>query len=67
MTQSLYSVRVMGPDRPGVAAALAEELAEGGINLRDFSACVIGSQFVAFAAVDSLSDANRAIEILKKG
>jgi hypothetical protein len=67
MTQSLYSVRVMGPDRPGVAAELAEKLAEGGINLRGFSACVIGSQFVAFAAVDSLNDANRAMEILKKG
>lgn len=66
MTQSLYSVRVMGADRPGVAAELVEKLADGGINLRGFSACVIGKQFVAFAAVDSLSDADRAMQILRK-
>jgi hypothetical protein len=66
VTQTLHSVRVMGRDRPGIAAKLTEKLAERGINLRGFSASVIGTQFVAYAAVDSVDDANKAIEILEK-
>lgn len=65
VSQSLHSVRVMGRDRPGVAAELVERLAEGGINLRGFSASVIGTQFVAYMSADSLEDAKRAMEILE--
>jgi len=67
VTRSLHAVRVMGTDRPGIAAELTLKLADGGINLRGFSAAVIGTQFFAYAAVDSLDDANKAIEILGKG
>ena len=66
ITQTLHSVRVMGRDRPGAAAELAQHLADGGINLRGFSASVIGSQFVAYLAVDSLDEANKAIAILQR-
>ena len=66
VTHSLYSVRVMGRDRPGIAAELTQKLADASINLRGFSAAVIGIQFVAYLAVDSLQDANTALEILKK-
>ena len=66
VTRHLHSVRVMGADRPGVAAAVTQQLADGGVNLRGFSASVIGKQFVAYVAVDSLDDANRAIAILEK-
>jgi hypothetical protein len=64
VTQTLHSVRVMGPDRPGVAADLTQKLADGGVNLRGFSASVIGTQFVVYVAVDSLDDANKAMRIL---
>ena len=66
VTHTLHSVRIMGPDRPGVAAELTEKLADAGINLRGFSLSVIGTQYLAYAAVDSLDDANKVIEILKK-
>jgi hypothetical protein len=66
VTQSLHSVRVMGRDRPGAAAELTQRLADAGINLRGFSASVIGNQFVAYVAVDSLDEANRALAILQK-
>ena len=66
VSQSLHSVRVLGPDRPGIAAELTTKLAEAGINLRGFSASVIGRQFVAYVAVDSQGDADRAIELLAK-
>jgi predicted amino acid-binding ACT domain protein len=65
VSQSLHSVRVMGQDRPGVAAELTQKLADAGINLRGFSASVIGKQFAAYVAVDSLADANKAVQILR--
>jgi hypothetical protein len=67
VTHSLHSVRVMGKDRPGVAGELARKVADAGINMRGFSASVIGTQFVAYVAVDSLEDANKAIRVLEKG
>jgi hypothetical protein len=65
VSQSLHSVRVMGPDRPGIAARLSQRLADARINLRGFSASVIGTQCVAYFAVDSEDDANRARRILE--
>jgi hypothetical protein len=65
VTHTVHSVRIMGPDRPGIAAELTQKLAEGGINLRGFSASAVGTQFVAYVAVDSLEDANKAAGILK--
>ena len=67
VTRRHHSIRVMGPDSPGVAAAVTQRLADAGINLSGFSASVIGTQFVAYVAVDSLDDANRAMEVLAKG
>ena len=66
VTHTLHSVRVVGRDRPGVAAELTQRLADASINLRGFSAAVIGTQFIAYVAVDSLQDANQAIEILEQ-
>ena len=65
VSQSLHSVRVIGQDRPGVAAELTQKLADAGINLRGFSASVFGQQFAAYVAVDSVADANKAMEILR--
>lgn len=66
VSQSLHSVRLMGSDRPGLAAELTRKLAEGGINLHGFSASVIGPQFVAYIAFDSPEDANKAMELFRK-
>jgi hypothetical protein len=49
-----------------VAAELAQKLAEGNINVRGFSASVIGTQFVAYVALDSAADAKRAMDMLMK-
>jgi len=66
VTQTLHSVRVVGRDRPGAAAELTQKLADGGINLRGFSASVLGNQFIAYIAVDSLDQADKAVSILTK-
>ncbi|MBF6989495.1 MULTISPECIES: amino acid-binding protein [Cupriavidus] len=65
LTQKQHCVRVMGQNIPGLAAALTEDLAEARINLRGFSAAVIGTQFVAYVAVDSLAEADLAADVLK--
>lgn len=65
VTHTLHSVRVMGRDEPGVAALLTQKIAEAGVNLRGFSASALGTQFVAYAAVDSQQDATKVIEALK--
>ncbi len=66
VTPSLHSVRVMGLDQLGIIAQLTQMLADGGINLRGVSAAVLGAQFIAYLAVDSLDDAERAMDILQR-
>ncbi|SDR59350.1 ACT domain-containing protein [Paraburkholderia tuberum] len=66
VTPSLHSVRVMGLDQLGIIAQLTQMLAEGGINLRGVSAAVLGTQFIAYLAVDSLDDAEKAIDLLQR-
>jgi hypothetical protein len=66
VTPSLHSVRVMGLDQLGIIAQLTQMLADGGINLRGVSAAVLGTQFIAYLAVDSLDDADKAMDILQR-
>lgn len=66
VTPSLHSIRVMGLDQLGIIGQLTEMLADGGINLRGVSAAVLGTQFIAYVALDSLSDAEKAIDILQR-
>jgi len=66
VTPSVHSVRVMGLDQMGIIGQLAQMLADGAINLRGVSAAVLGSQFIAYFAVDSADDADKAIDILQR-
>ena len=65
-TGSLHSVRIEGADKPGSDAAITMALAEAGLNLRGFTASAIGRKFVAYLALDSVEDAQKAIKVLKK-
>lgn len=65
-TSGLHSIRVMGLDQAGIIAELTQKLSDGGINLRGVSAAVLGSQFIAYLALDSLADAERAMDILQR-
>jgi predicted amino acid-binding ACT domain protein len=56
----------MGLDQLGIIAQLTQMLADGEINLRGVSAAVLGTQFIAYLAVDSLGDAEKAIDILQR-
>jgi hypothetical protein len=63
VTHTVHSVRVMGRDRPGIAADVTHRVADAGVSLRGFSAAVLGTQFVAYLALDSREDADRVIKV----
>jgi len=65
-TDSLHSVRVEGPDRPGLGTKMTRALADAGINLRGLSAAALGRKSVAYFAFDSADDAANAIKLLRK-
>jgi hypothetical protein len=64
--ESLRSVRVEGPDKPGMCAKVATALADAGINARGVSAAALGKKSVQYFAFDSVADAGNAIRVLKK-
>ena len=66
VTSSLHSVRVEGPDEPGVAATLAKAIADAGINMRGFSGAVLGTRFVAHVGVVSAEDQEAAVKLLSE-
>jgi len=63
-SHKVHSVRVLGRDRPGVAAIVAQKIAEAGVNLRGFSSVVVGTQFIAYLAVDTREDVDRVTRVL---
>ena len=65
-TESLHSLRVEGPDQPGLGAKMTQALAQAGINLRGLSAAAIGPRCVVHLALDSTADAAKASRVLKR-
>ena len=65
-TKSLHSLRVEGPDQPGLGAKMTQALAQAGINLRGLSAAAIGRRCVVHLALDSTADAALAARLLKR-
>ena len=65
-SEDLQSLRIEGPDKPGLIAGITRALSEGGISFRGLSAAAVGRKFVAHLAVDSAEDAKKAMAALKK-
>ncbi len=66
LTARVHSVRVEGQNQPGIAAQLAAQLAAAGLNLRGFSAAVLGTRFILYIGLDSAEDAVKALAILQQ-
>jgi hypothetical protein len=64
-SNSLHTLRVEGPDKPGQGARLAQALADSGLNLRGLSAAAIGRKFICHIAVDTEADAVKAANALQ--
>ena len=65
-SNSLYGIRVMAPDKPGLGLALTQSLANAGINLRGFSGTVVGKRAVFYIAFDTSADVGKAIRRLNR-
>lgn len=62
---SMHTLRIDGPDEPGIAYRITAALAEAGINLRGVSAARMGSEFAMFLSFDTRRDAQEADQRLK--
>ena len=65
-TNSLHSVRVEGPDKPGLGAKITQAMADAGLSMRGLSAAAIKKRFVAHLAFDTSAQATKAVRVLKK-
>jgi len=64
--KSLHSVRVEGPDKPGLGAKMTRAVADAGINMRGISAAALGRRCVVYFAFDNPDHANKARRVLKR-
>ncbi len=64
-TKGLHSLRVEGPDKPGLGAQMTQLLAQAGINLRGLAAATIGGRCVVNLAFDSAANASKAAGLLE--
>lgn len=62
--RGLHTLRVEGPDRPGVGADLTRALAAAGLNIRGLSSCAIGNRFVCYIAFATPAEARSAARVL---
>ena len=60
----LRSLRIVGPDRPGLGAVITKTLSNAGLNIRGLSAAAIGECCVFYIAFGSDADAIRATQVL---
>ncbi|MBP7937252.1 MAG: amino acid-binding protein [Phycisphaerae bacterium] len=63
---SLRSIRLEGPDKPGLGTKITRLLAEAKVNLRGLSAAALNRRSVVYFAFDSAADAGKAARVLKK-
>ena len=59
------TLRVQGPDSPGIGARLTRAVERAGVNMRGLSAAVLGGQFVAYFGFDNDGDADRAAAAMR--
>jgi hypothetical protein len=61
----IATLRVEGPDRPGLGAEITEALSDARINVRGVSAFALGRTGVCYIGLDSAADADAGIKALK--
>ncbi len=62
----LHSIRVEGPDTPGLGTRITKAIAEEGINLRGVSAAGVGKRAVFYISLDNPDSVKTAKSAIKK-
>ena len=65
-SESLRSLRIVGPDKVGLGVIITAALANAGINVRGVSGAALGRKAVLYFAFDNRKDADKARRIIKK-
>jgi len=65
-SESLRSLRIVGPDKAGLGVKITAALANAGINVRGVSGAALGREAVLYFAFDNRKDADKARRIIKK-
>lgn len=64
--ESMFSVRIKGPDKPGLGAKMTGAISEAGIKIRGLTAAAIGRQCVVYFSFANKDDSAKALKVLKK-
>jgi predicted amino acid-binding ACT domain protein len=59
------TLRIEGPDRPGLGHALSSSIASAGVNIRGVSVMRMGNRFVAYFGFDNDTDASAAAKAVR--
>ena len=63
-SSGMHSLRIEGPDRPGLTAGIARALAEANINIRGLSGARIQDKALFYLRFDTQDDAEKAAQTL---
>ena len=61
----MATLRIEGPDQPGLGGRVTRAIAEANVNMRGLTAAVIGRHFVAYLGFDSTADAEKAAKAIR--
>jgi hypothetical protein len=63
--ERVATLKIEGPDRPGMGTKIAQAVGDTGISLRGMSAAVLGTKYVCYLAFDTEADAQKAAVALR--
>jgi hypothetical protein len=64
-TESIYGLRITGPDRPGLLAEICRALGNAGINISGVSAASLEGSAIFYLRMECDADADRATQVLE--
>ena len=63
---NVYTLRIEGPNRPGLGARITRAVADAGINMRGMSGTGLGRRCAIYLSFDNTADTEKARRVLKK-
>ncbi|MBM3887544.1 MAG: ACT domain-containing protein [Verrucomicrobia bacterium] len=63
---NIATLKIEGPDRPGIVHQISRALGDAGVSMRGLSASAVGKKFVCFIGFDTAEAANIAAGVIKR-
>ena len=65
-TKKLATLKIEGPNKPGIGAEITKAIGDDQVSMYGLSAVAMGRKFVCYASFDTAGDADRAMDALKR-